>query len=374
MSFMILVLFGVTILYIAVLVWLRFGMRRERCRPRRLRLFSPGTEPLVSVVVAARNEEANLRQCLESILGNDYPKEKLEVVVVDDRSTDATPSIIADLTREHPNLRSLRIERDDGKLRGKTNALARGIPTARGEIIMLTDADCIVSRTWVRETAKYFTEDVGIVAGVTMLNDTSWFSGMQALDWMYLLSVAASTIGLRIPLTVIGNNLSFRKAAYEQVGGYEAVPFSVTEDQALFRAIITKTSWDHRFPIDGGCGVTSDACSTFGELRRQKHRWGIGGKDIQFRGPLIMSVGVLEHLLLVLSPLYAPAVWPAFAALAVKCGGDAMFASRALREYGRVRLLRDLPLFELYFIIYTIVLPIAIIVDTKVVWKGRTYR
>jgi len=208
MSFMILVLFGVTILYIAVLVWLRFGMRRERCRPRRLRLFSPGTEPLVSVVVAARNEEANLRQCLESILGNDYPKEKLEVVVVDDRSTDATPSIIADLTREHPNLRSLRIERDDGKLRGKTNALARGIPTARGEIIMLTDADCIVSRTWVRETAKYFTEDVGIVAGVTMLNDTSWFSGMQALDWMYLLSVAASTIA-----SASSNGLRFTCAA-----------------------------------------------------------------------------------------------------------------------------------------------------------------
>ncbi|MGB9774085.1 MAG: glycosyltransferase [Bacteroidota bacterium] len=366
-------LFIATALYAIVVFVLTIGAYRACYSPRREPRVARNYEPTVSVVVAARNEERHIAQALESILKSDYPQEKLEVIIIDDRSTDATPKIIKNFAARFPNLHPVTIEREDGKLRGKVNALAHGIPKAQGEIIMLTDADCTVSRSWIRETVKYFTSDVGIVAGLTLLNDRSWFAGMQALDWLYLLSVAASTINLRVPLTVIGNNLSFRKASYDATGGFENIPFSVTEDQALFKAIIHQTTWDYRFPLDGGCVVNSEPCTTWSELYRQKHRWGIGGLDIKPAGFFLMSVGFTLHALLLASPFYAPALFPVILALFVKFAADLVLLTPALRTYKKFKLLKYFLPFELYYIVYVVALPFALLFGGKVVWKGRRY-
>ena len=205
--------------------------------------------PSVSVVIAARNEDQNLAACLESVLHQTYPNHLFEVIVINDHSTDGTESICQKFALQHVNFSYLNAREDD-QLRGKTNALDQGVEKARGEVILVTDADCTVPPTWVEWTAKRYGKAVGIVGGLTLQKATTWFEGMQSLDWGFLLGMAAATMSLRIPLSTIGNNLSFRKAAYNDVGGYRTIPFSVTEDFMLFQAIVRTNKWDYICPVD----------------------------------------------------------------------------------------------------------------------------
>ena len=89
----------------------------------------------------------------------------------------------------------------------------------------------------LKQYAPIIRDDVGIVNGFTTQTAYNAFSGMQAIDFVYLLIVAAGTINLGYPISCIGNNMSYRKKAYLETGGYEKLPFSVTEDFNLLMAI-----------------------------------------------------------------------------------------------------------------------------------------
>ena len=152
----------VSVFYLVAGILLHLGLNRRYPRQE--------IEPTVTVLVAARNEELNLPRCLESLSQLDYPVEKLHVMVLNDRSNDATGIIAHDFTKRFPFIRVLDISEDLSGLRGKMNALAQGINHSSGDIIMITDADCIVSRDWVRETVQYFDHKTGMVAGMTLID------------------------------------------------------------------------------------------------------------------------------------------------------------------------------------------------------------
>jgi glycosyltransferase involved in cell wall biosynthesis len=112
--------------------------------------------PFVSVVIPVLNGERTIRECLVSLLRTDYPPERREILVVDNGSTDRTTEIV----QAYP-VTLLREER-----RGASAARNRGIEASRGEILALTDADCVVSRGWLQELVQGFeNEEVGVVAG-----------------------------------------------------------------------------------------------------------------------------------------------------------------------------------------------------------------
>ena len=112
--------------------------------------------PFVSVVIPVLNGERTIKDCLVSLLQADYPPERREILVVDNGSTDRTAEIVKTLP-----VRYLREER-----RGCSAARNRGIQASQGEIIASTDADCMVSRGWLRELVRAFDEEgVGGVAG-----------------------------------------------------------------------------------------------------------------------------------------------------------------------------------------------------------------
>jgi cellulose synthase/poly-beta-1,6-N-acetylglucosamine synthase-like glycosyltransferase len=330
--------------------------------------------PNVSVVVAARNEEENIERCLRSILQVDYPVDKLEVVVADDGSTDRTPEIISKIKQEHNNLKVIRIESQINNLKGKANALAQAITQTNGEFIFLTDADCEVPRTWIKGMLRHFDEKTGVASGVTIIETGKIFYGMQSLDWAFLLSVAAAVGRLFKPVACIGNNMAFRKEAYIECGGYQNLKFSITEDFALFKAITENGKWGYAFPVDLETLVISKPVKTLKELYHQKKRWGTGGLDTGLLGIAVMSGGFIFHLLLILSPLLIEKISSLLISFVLKFFIDGAFLFKTLRKFKKTSLLKYLPFFELYYIIYVVVLPFVVFFGGKTVWKDRKYK
>ena len=355
-----------TVGYFIEFLWLRIGMKRATDVP-----IKGEYEPTVSIIVAARNEEHFIEQCLKSLTNVEYPLEKLEIIAVNDHSTDKTGEIMARLQSHFPQLHSVITNHEKENLRGKTNAVTTGIDNSKGEILMFTDADCTVPRTWVKDTVKYFTPETGIVGGFTLLNSRGTFEEVQTLDWIVLFGIASSTAGWNIPLTAIGNNLSVRRAAYDETGGYAEIPFSVTEDYALVQAILQKTKYRIRFPLDPLTAVVSNPCKSWHQLFHQKQRWGVGGLDMVTRGLVIMGIGwILKFVLIVGLFAATPAVW--LGALVLKIATDIFYLWRPLSELKARKYLRSILFFEVYYILYVIAIPIVAMLSKKVVWKERS--
>jgi 1,2-diacylglycerol 3-beta-glucosyltransferase len=358
-------LFIVTTLYVCQAGIFLVGLKRKRD------YIMDSAELFVSVIIAARNEESNLPNCLESAANQTYPTSHYEIIIVDDGSTDKTEVVCQVFIQRYPHIRLLHVQ-EDAYLRGKANALAQGIDVAKGEIILITDADCAVPNTWVEYTAKRYGNEIGLIGGFTLQKATTPFEGMQSLDWAFILGMAAATAGFKYPLGSIGNNLSFRKSAYNQIGGYRKLKFSVTEDYTVVQAIVGSQKWQYCYPIDPKHLVESKPCLNLLTLLRQKHRWGKGGLDMKPAGFAIMAIGFFMHL----SPfvmLYWGGVVQAATALTIKFVADYIFLHKILKQLNRTDELQWFYWFELYFIIYVLLLPFLVFFGGTVKWKGREF-
>lgn len=333
----------------------------------------PGYRPKVSVIVAARNEEEHIGRCLDSLTALTYPRELLEIIVIDDRSTDATSSIVSRYVEENPHVRLLHSAPETGHLSGKTNAVTQGIDAAKGDIFMFTDADCRVPSRWVEGTVQHYADErVGTVAGFTSLAGDDWFSRMQALDWFVLFSAAAGTARIGYPTTAVGTNLSVRREAYEKVGGYRKIPFSVTEDYALFHAVTRTGGYRACFPMLRETLVESAPCGTLKELYYQKKRWFAGGRGMDFKSMVIFAIPYVFNLALLVALVALP--WSEFlCALGVKLGVDFLFCLPSVIRFRRAELLPVFPLYALYYYIYVLIYPPLVLPGGKIIWKERTF-
>ena len=261
--------------------------------------------PFISVVVPARNEENNIERCINSIEMSDYPSNKFEIIAVNDRSEDNTLTILENLKNKYSNLKIVnKTERENNlNLQGKPGALQSGIDASQGEIILMTDADCTVHPKWIKTISSFFADsEMGLVAGYTAIRGKKPFAKIQACEWTYLHTLATAGIGWNQPLSCYGNNIAVRKKYFDELGGYYAVKFSVTEDLALLQAMF-KHKKKLRHLTHEYCTVTTNACPTLKDYLTQHHRWIIGALDLGIRAFLwVMSslafwIGLLLSLI-----------------------------------------------------------------------------
>jgi glycosyltransferase involved in cell wall biosynthesis len=175
---------------------------------------------LISVVVAAFNEEKNLPSCLESVLSQDFPRDEYEILVVDNNSKDKTVEIA-----KKYGARVVTEERQ-----GNTYAISKGMSSAKGEIIATLDADTIAGKNWLSLIKKTF-EDERVV-GATGNADIK--SGNKIMDWLSPILYGAF---LRFNFLIgkphlTGFNLVVRKKAYDEVGGIDE-KFTMSPDVDL---------------------------------------------------------------------------------------------------------------------------------------------
>jgi len=370
-------IYALSAIYAACMAVVLIGVRRLG---RYCRKASPGNTPTVSVLVAARNEEPGIRQCVASLLNQDYPADRYRVVVVNDRSNDRTGSILEEIATTSNLLTVVHISDDPVGISGKQNALRTGLRYCEGDVILNTDADCIAPETWVRRFAEEFADDVGLVIGVPVCHRkgarVSLFHALQSLDLAYLLNLAVGAAGIGKPASCIGNNMAVRRKALDAVGGYEDMGYALTEDAALIRAVDRHHEWRIAAANVPSAVVVTAPVATVRQLYRQRARWLLGGMDTGSAGVRILYLMLAVHLVLAATPalIWVPALrLPLATALATKIVADFSVAWQATSTIGRRDMLRVFPAFVVYFVAYSAFIGVGSLFRPRIEWKGQVY-
>jgi cellulose synthase/poly-beta-1,6-N-acetylglucosamine synthase-like glycosyltransferase len=337
---------------------------------------NPGSDNLipyslmVSILIAARNEEANILPCLEAVAGLDWPAGDLEVWIGNDQSEDATAALVAGFIRDKPHFHLLDVTTRVGDARGKSNVLAQLAARATGDYLFFTDADVRVPPTWIRSMLAARERHVGIVNGVTLVAGESLPARLQAVEWTYAISLMRRFARRKIPITAMGNNMMTTREAYRSTGGYERLPFSITEDYQLFRHILAK-GFGFRQAFDPGVLAFTAPAESLRHLLQQRKRWMTGAMQLPwYQRMFVFAEALLVPAVVALcfySPLLALGVFALRATLIV---GEVHGALRAIGQQGRFR---DVwPYLPYHFLVVTANV-LYYLLPVPVVWKGRRY-
>jgi len=339
----------------------------------------PGSSrtPSVSVIIAARNEGRNIQRCLDALIHQDYGSDHYEIIVIDDHSSDHTRNLALEysMTITRPRIKVLALEEHQGE-GGKPAAIAHGIETSDGEIILCTDADCFVPNSWIRSMAGCFDPSVVFVAGpVRERAGTDLFTSLQSLEFLGLLTTAAGLIGSGSPIICNGANIGYRKEAFQRVRGYARLKSSC-DDETLMQRMITKNIGRVVFNSDPDAMVSTDAPPSIAEFWSQRTRWAAKRGRYEDLRVLLRLVALyaffLTAFLAAVGSLMFPALRALVLAVAVLKGlaefvvlqsGARLFASRLTLSHFLIA--------EVFHVPY-IVFAAAIGQMKSIRWKDRT--
>ena len=327
--------------------------------------------PSVSVLVAVRNEETNLPRCLCALSEQDYPKDMITFILADDQSADRSRELITSYANNDRRFRYVQVPQSGSRLRGKPLAIHTAFQHAQGDLLLFTDADCAPPSEWaVNMAAQFVDANLGAVGGVSVIEGHSLSARLQALDWMLLLTTLSGFSAIGLPVTAMGNNLAVRRAAYEAVGGYPALRYSITEDYTLFRAIHNRREWRVRLIGDAQLKNMILPESSLRATFKQHRRWARGGLKAPLWAYCVYCIVFMAHLLPLLGLLIMPIA--AFPALIVKVWTDLLVISTGQKKLNEPSRLRFFTLFECYLFTYILLLPFSLIIAPRIQWKGRT--
>ena len=199
-----------------------------------------GPLPFVSVIVAARNEENSLPALLDDLGLQDYPNDKIEFIIADDRSEDDTWIIIQKKQNQDSRFTGVQIAELNPEMTPKKYALSKAIQESRGEIILTTDADCRIHNGWARSMVDALSSGAGIVVGLSTVDFTNegFFDRYQFVDFLGIMSANAGVLGWGMGWSGSGQNLGYKRVLFENIDGFKPVAHLVSgDDMYLVQAI-----------------------------------------------------------------------------------------------------------------------------------------
>jgi cellulose synthase/poly-beta-1,6-N-acetylglucosamine synthase-like glycosyltransferase len=340
--------------------------------PKQTRFFrNDESLPSISILIAARNEEKNIINCLKSLELLDYPQNKLEIIIGNDQSTDRTAELVAEFTQNKCYFKTIEITENLGNAKAKANVLAHLFNESTGTIIFVTDADIQVKPTWVKSILPYFENlEVGIVSGTTVVNGTTLFDKMQSIDWLYFSGLLTAFDNLGLKSTAVGNNMALTKTAYQATGGYPTFNFSVTEDLTLFTAI-TKQGFNAVNLLESSNLNFSKPQISFKNLLHQRKRWLIGAQDLNLKWKMLFALMGLFYpcFLVLLFFSFKNAIALLLCKFLIQTGISILVSKRLQIKTNIFHLI----LFEIYSIISTFAISIFYVLPIKMNWKERNY-
>ncbi len=367
--------------HLALFAGLAMERRKARSRIARTRECAglgsreEAPRPSACVVIPAHNEEEVLGPLLEALGAQDYPG--LRFRFIDDRSTDHTAALMEAFAAGMGEGRSsiLRITENQGPNK-KQRALEEGLRGVDTDIILFTDADCVPPPSWARGMidALQTRPDSGVVFGPVFkrIEDRRFLSEYQAFDHAVRYAYIASAAGLGQSTGAFGNNMAVKREALEAIGGYGAVPVSLTEDAALVSLIHQKTKFGVHPALGRDVSMVTEPVETWKELVGQGLRWNDGGlfaPDLPTRISFgALSLSITAGCLALPALILLPGLWPLPLAVLIAMSGNSIAASMLAAD--------GVPLRPRILVLGVIVMPlvysyltIAALAGKKVVWK-----
>lgn len=367
-------LFGVALLQAMVLLAWRDRIHREAKKKHG----GPAGDPTeaVSMIVPARDAERTLIPLLQDLHAQDLPKDRVQVIVVDDHSSDGTSRIVEGMMRTWPQLRLVRNEGE-----GKKAAITTGVKQAMHDIVILTDADARCGRERARTILEAMQDGSDLLALPVRTEGEGGFLGrLQEEEQAGLLGMAAGEGSLGRVGLAYGANMAFRRAAFGSVGGFSEDRFASGDDVFLVQRM--KRARKHvTFLLDHRALVTVQAEPTWKGFLHQRLRW--AGKMRGVRGAMPW-VGLVALLLPWL--LLATSVRFTLVGILDEGGLEALLlliaawllwvvpAIALVSEVRRFLALRAWPLVSLFcFLLFTVYSPVITVVSMvyRPKWKGR---
>lgn len=230
----------------------------------------------ISVIVAARNEGQNIVACLDSFNNQNFPHSQTEFIIVDDHSTDNTTIVIRKYQVDNPNLNLQFFVLANEGLSSKKDAITFAISKAMSDIILITDADCIVPPGWIKNMLNhYLRNNALLLAGpVDMLPTRSLFGKIQNLEFMGLVGIAAAGISGNFPIMCNGANLMFSKKVFQQLGGFDAAEKLASGDDTQLLLKVHKFAPNKVFfNKDEKSVVLTKSAEGWDDFVQQRKRW-----------------------------------------------------------------------------------------------------
>jgi len=274
-------------LYVAVFLYLIVGW--ARIKKTVLTANTPHTK--VSVLIAARNEEAGIHLTIDDILAQDYPKELTEFIIVDDHSTDRTSEIISSYADQGVKLMQLR---EDKPLNSyKKKAIAMAIDHSDCELIVATDADCRMGTKWLSTIVNVYEKEhyVMISSPVCYFEEQSFFERMQTLEFSYLIGMGAAFIGNRNASNCNGANLAYQKETFYAVGGFRGIDdLASGDDELLLQKIAVQYPGKIGFLKNENAIVYTHAKPNINEFIQQRRRW--ASKSVKYKNKAVVALAL----------------------------------------------------------------------------------
>jgi len=332
------------------------------------------TNNKISVLIPARNEEDFITKTLDSI-GNQTDN-NFELILIVDRSNDGTQKIaenFVETARFPVKIIINSIEPPEGE-NPKVFLLKKGIEAANGGIFLFTDADCIVPEEWVQQYRRmFFQENNGLVFGTLRVDSTfSFLTNFQNFDHTYRCFYASACAGAGVATGGFGNNLAVSRDCYESFGGFDSLPFSVTEDGVMVSAVGKSKYYNVRSIVSQNSSVITQPKKSLHEYIQQSIRWTEGavyGPDFKSKFYYII---MLTALTLVNCAVPLSFIFPFLWIFPITGYGYLFLSSIAAGYYmkaGSKYWIYLLPSIFLFFILYQVSFLISFF-RPKITWKG----
>jgi len=333
----------------------------------------------VSVIVAARDEELNIRRTIDDLVNQDYPKHLTEIIFIDDHSTDRTAEIVASYADSGVKL--IKLNEDRALNSYKKKAIQTAIGSCSGDLIVTTDADCKMGVKWLSSVVSFYQEKgyKMISSPVAYFEEKSLFERLQSLEFLYLIGLGASTIGNKQPSTCNGANLAYEKNTFYEVGGFQGIDdLASGDDELLLHKIAAKYPGKIGFLKNRDAIVYTHAKENLRSFIQQRKRW--ASKSTRYKNKAIIVLGVfvwifnLSIIANFVTGLFIPGFLSVtFYQLLVKMILETLFLWDVTGFAQRRRLLVLIPALNVLHILYIVYIGIAGN-SGKYNWKGRMVR
>lgn len=329
----------------------------------------------VSVVVAARNEEKNIECLLKGLQNQTYPAHLYEIIIVDDFSTDRT----AEVVKNFPFENLLLINPDAvANQSSKKKAIEAGVQKAKGEIILITDADCFPPEKWLHTIVSFQHENeaVFIAAPVKLKSYFTLLSMFQSLDFITLQGITAASVKANFHSMCNGANLAYKKTSFFEVDGFKGIDKRASGDDMLLMYKIWKRHPSKvRYLKSRKAIIETEPMKNWKTFFQQRIRW--SSKATYYQDYRVSSVLLFVYLfnclffVLLANVLFHSAMWwLVLLYFAGKVIIEIPFVFSVAQFYKEQKLLLYFPFLQPLHITYTVVIGF-ISQFGKYEWKGR---